>query len=151
MSNQPPYQNVPLGAPQSGAGYPSYPDPSPQGYAQPGPGYGAPAGYVQPPYPAPGFAAPDPRKGQAIAGFVLGLLSLLLWIIPGIGGYLDLVCAIVGIVLSSLGMKSRTSRGLAIAGLVLSIISLAIAAIVIILAIIAINAITHATVNPYYP
>src|SRR5262249_54386374 len=125
------------GNPGPGYGQPGYPG---AGYAQPGnfgPGYGQPgypgAGYGQPVFAAaPVYAQPDPRKGHAITGFVLGLLSLLLWIIPFVGGFLDILLGILGLVFSVLGLKSTTARGLGVAGLVLSIIGLAIAAITVI-------------------
>lgn len=66
---------------------------------------------------------PDPT-GKATAGFVLGILGLLFWLIPLFG----LPVTIVGIVLSAQGLKS-TRRPLAIAGLTLSIIGLALTCI----------------------
>lgn len=55
------------------------------------------------------------KKGLAIAGLVLGIVNLCSWFIPLCGGPL----AIVGIVLSVLGLKS-SQRTLAIVGIVLS-------------------------------
>ncbi len=63
------------------------------------------------------------KDGFAIAGFVLGLVAF----IP----YLQFV-AVPGIVFSALGMRSK-KRGLAIAGLVLSIVALALTFLLIIL------------------
>jgi len=68
------------------------------------------------PYPPPNPPAIDPT-GKATAGFVLGLIGMLAWIIPLFG----LPITVVGLVLSIKGMAS-SKRGLAIAGLVLSII-----------------------------
>jgi hypothetical protein len=68
--------------------------------------------------------------GFSIAGFVIGFLALILCWIPFFG----LIIAILGIIFSSLGMK-KNLRGLAIAGLVISIIAV-IPAIIITLAVI---------------
>lgn len=66
-------------------------------------------------------------NGVGIAGFVLGLLSL--WL-----GMYFCVVPVIGLVLSSVGVGLRnrytSSNGLAIAGLVLSIVSLVIWALV---------------------
>ena len=96
----------------------------PAGYAQPGPGYVPPAGYAQQFYPGVGYVPPipDPAKGMAIAGFVLGIISVCLSCVP-IGGS---VFAALGITFSALGQKSVTSHGLAVAGLVISIIAMVI-------------------------
>jgi len=92
---------------------------------------------VPPPYGQPGYAYPvyngammappmaEPGKGLAIAGFVLGIVSLVadltfvLW-------FVGIVAAIVGIVLSALGRRSFSYKHLAMWGLVLSIIALAL-------------------------
>lgn len=76
------------------------------------------------PYRTPQFTAPSSRSGGsglAIAGFILGLLSLLAWCIPLFG----LPITVVGLVLSIKGRKSEYS-GLAIAGIVLNAIGLAL-------------------------
>jgi hypothetical protein len=164
VSSQPPY-DMPSGTPPPPSGYTYYPEQqSAPGYGQPGaggyappsgyaqqpgyaqPGYAPPSGYAQQPgYAQPGYAAqPDPRRGQAITGFILGLISLILWVIPGIGGFLDILLGILGLIFSVLGLKSTTSRGLAVAGLVLSIIGLAITAIVVIIFLAALSALSHA-------
>jgi hypothetical protein len=64
--------------------------------------------------------APD-KKGQATAGLVLGIVGVVLSIIPLFG----LPCGIVGLVMSILGLKSSKKK-LAIAGLVLCVITLII-------------------------
>ena len=74
-----------------------------------------------------GPAVPD-RKGMAVASLVLGILSVELFCL----WYLSLPCAVVGLILGILSLKS-SGRGMAIAGLVLSIIALAIAVVTIIL------------------
>ncbi len=59
------------------------------------------------------------KKSSAIAGFVLGIVSLFASFIPLFG----LPCSIVGIVMGSKGMKS-SKKTLATIGLVLSIIGI---------------------------
>jgi hypothetical protein len=61
-----------------------------------------------------GAAPSGNRKGFAIAGLVIGIINLCTWILPICGGPV----AVVGIILSALGLKS--SKGLAIAGIILS-------------------------------
>ena len=148
MNDQPPYQNwssEPGASQPSGPTYPSYPDSNSQGYGQPGAGYAPPPGYGQPipGYGQPGFGypqqmypgvmyvqpRPDPGKGMAIAGFVLGIISICLLCLTTAGAVANLVVATLGIIFSALGRKSTTSRGLAIAGLVLSIIEAVASAI----------------------
>ena len=67
---------------------------------------------------------------MGIAGLILGILAAIGGWIPGIN-YIAWLIAIIGIIVSSIGMKnakaSGESAGLAIAGLVLSIIGLVIA------------------------
>ena len=65
---------------------------------------------------------PDPAKGMAIAGFVLGIISVCLSCVPIVGS----VVAALGIIFSALGQKTVTIRGLAIAGLIISIIAMAL-------------------------
>lgn len=57
---------------------------------------------------------------NAVRGFVLGIISIIAWIIP-LFGYPITIC---GIVFSAKGLNIKTNKGLAIAGLVLSIIFL---------------------------
>jgi len=67
----------------------------------------------------------ESRKGLSIAGFVLGILSLL---VPFFG----IILGIVGIVLSAIAIKHKQGiKGLAVAGLVLSIISLGLTVLLI--------------------
>lgn len=77
---------------------------------------------------APGMAYPMPyaysgvvqdQSGKATASLVLGCVGLLAWILPIIG----LPVTIIGVVMGSKGLKS-SSRGMAIAGIVLSSIGL---------------------------
>ena len=108
--------------------------PAPQGYQPPAPQpYGAP---VAQPY---GYApVPQaPSNGIGIAGFVCGLVGLVLCWVPWLG----LLLALVGIALSAVGIsqgkKKGASIGLAIAGLVCGIIAL-IPAIIILVALLSV-------------
>jgi hypothetical protein len=70
------------------------------------------------PYGAP--AMPDQRGGVAIAGFVLGLVSVLAWLLPICG----FPVTIAGVICSSMGLRSTQRRTLAAIGLALSILAL---------------------------
>ena len=67
----------------------------------------------------------DKGNTPAMIGFVLGLVSIIAWFIPLIG-FPVTVC---GIIFSSVGMKSQTNKGKAVAGLTLSIIFLVVTSI----------------------
>lgn len=99
---------LPASGPAMAGGYP----PPPPGGA---PGYppGPPAGYYPPPYGVPMQMAPT-TSGMAIAGFVCAFLCSLLGLIFSIIGYNE--------VKNSNGMK--TGGGLALAGIIISIISM---------------------------
>lgn len=74
----------------------------------------------QPPMPS------QPSKGMSIAALVLGILSIILFWVP-YANYVILVLSILGVVFGAKGMKDNATgsgHGLAIAGLVLSIIGL---------------------------
>lgn len=118
----------------------------PSTYAQQGSWSVQPPGYAQPAYPGTPYARPDPRKGQAVMGFIVGLVGFILLFLSWIPvlGFINLVLLILGIIFSTLGMKSTTSRGLAIAGLVLSIIGLVIVGIILIVVVYVIPAFTAA-------
>lgn len=84
----------------------------------------------QNPYNPNLYAMPTAQSSQgdglAIAGLVLGIISIVLCWIP----LFDLVIGIVGLILSLLGRRSLSRRGLAIAGLVCSIIGLILSLII---------------------
>lgn len=61
---------------------------------------------------------------KATAGFILGLCSMLAWLIPLIGWPVT----ILGIIFSSLGINSD-NKGIAMAGLILSIVFLLVTTI----------------------
>ena len=92
----------------------------PYGYAQQPPIQNQQYPYNQPPmYPQP--RTPVPGKGLGIAAMVLGICSFFILGIP---------CAITGLVLAILAMKKANevgrTNGFAVAGLVCSIVALAI-------------------------
>jgi hypothetical protein len=108
-----------------------YPPPPPQYAPQPPPAYypPPPPGWPQPQwgYPPPRPAVPD--NGQAVAGFVLSVVSgALLFFSFGMSSIVSLVCAILGIVYSRRGRrrvdegKTPKHRSLAQAGFVIGII-----------------------------
>lgn len=91
------------------------------------------AGYPAAGYPGAGAAAQSfvnvqvggvDRNGLGTAGFVVGLVAAIFSIIPIIG-LIAWVLAPVGAILSGVGM-TREPKGLAISGLVLSLIALII-------------------------
>jgi hypothetical protein len=61
-------------------------------------------------------------KGMSIAGMVLGILSILTCWLP----YVGLALGTVGLVLSALAFKKEDAKGMAIAGLVTSIVGIAL-------------------------
>jgi hypothetical protein len=90
--------------------------------------YGAP-GYGAPGYGAPGYGA-APRNGMGIAALVLGGLALVFsWTI--LGGFIFGVLGIVFAVIHNARVRQQraTGRGMGVAALVLSIIGIAISAI----------------------
>ncbi len=112
----------------AGTGYPhqganmagNYP---PGGMVQPGnypqgmqPGGGTPQGY----YPQGEPNKPSGGKGFGIASMVLGIVALSL---SCCFYYVSIPCAVIGVVLGVIGLK-RAGRGMAIAGLVCSVVSL---------------------------
>ena len=82
----------------------------------------------------------SPSKGLTIAGLVLGIVAIIFAFIPGVN-WLGWICGVVGIVLSAVAIsqskKAGEKNGMAVAGLVLSIISIAIGIIVFMVACIA--------------
>ena len=137
-----PQQQQPQAPPQQTYGYPpgppvggGHPPPPGQPYYQPPP----PPGYGYPPpgqgYPPPwGYAQPQPPdNGQAVAGFVLSIVSLgLLFISVGLSSIVSIGCAIGGIVCGRNGKQKVDSgqtpkhRGLAQAGYIIGWVSLAL-------------------------
>jgi len=79
-------------------------------------------------------------KGLTIAGLVLGLVAIICIFIPGVS-FLGWICGVVGIILSAIAIaqskKAGEKNGMAVAGLVLSIISIALGFIVLMVACVA--------------
>ena len=60
----------------------------------------------------------DPGSGFAIAGLVLGIMSIILfWTMP-----LAMIMAVIGIIFSVIALSKKQSRGLSIAGIITSIV-----------------------------
>ncbi|HZC69385.1 MAG TPA: DUF4190 domain-containing protein [Jatrophihabitans sp.] len=128
----PPYGNQPYGPGPYGG------QPSPYQYPymqQPGP-YGAP-----PPPPYHGYTQPrSGSNGKAIAGLILGIASIVLCVLS----FFDGVLVVLGLIFSLIGMNEtkRTGgagRGLAVAGLICSIIGAVLATVFSVLVIHASN------------
>ncbi len=109
--------------------YPQYPPPPP-------PGGGYPGGYPPPPpQPYSGYAPPPagPRNGLGIASLVVAIIAL----ISVVGG---VVLGIAAVILGFLGWQrakrgEATNGGVAIAGIVLGILSIIEAIVVIVLSV----------------
>ncbi len=128
MSESP--ESIP--APPS-AGYQAGP-----GYPQPNAGF-APYGY---PYPMMPMAAQLP-KGLAITGMVLGIVGVCtsLFYIGGVVGIVGLVFSIIAIRKANRGVAD--GKGMAIAGLVTSIVAIIVNAIEIVLIVWFFNTVTN--------
>ena len=70
------------------------------------------------------------KNTNAVAGLVLGILSLVLNFVPYLG-ITTLPVGIVGLILSVKGRKIEYKKGMATAGMVLSIIGLALWALLL--------------------
>ncbi|HEY3991439.1 MAG TPA: DUF4190 domain-containing protein [Ktedonobacteraceae bacterium] len=123
MSSYPPYNNDNPYTSSTQSSQPSgyYPSEQQSQYAEQQSQYSYPP---QPVYQAPGYvpqymavpivpmAVDDPGSGAALTGMILGIIGLFFPIV-GIGG----------LIFSIIGMKSVTRKGMAVAGLITSIIS----------------------------
>ncbi|MFI0416847.1 DUF4190 domain-containing protein [Spongiactinospora sp. 9N601] len=133
--NQPPYgqgQQPDPGYGQPGGYGQGYGPPGGQGagqgygQGQPPPGYGDPGGYGQQPgygYGPPGGGYPPPRSnnGMAIAAMIVGIVGLLSC------GLLSIIGVVLGHVsLKQIERTGEEGRGMAIAGLVMSYIGVAV-------------------------
>jgi hypothetical protein len=114
------------GYPQQGYPQQGYPQ---QGYQQ---GYPQQGGYGQPPV--------APRNGAGIAALVLGILSILLSWLLGLG----LLPGVIGLVLGIVGLRRvrrgrATNRGTALAGLITSILGVLLSLVVVVVLAVAWN------------
>ncbi|MFJ8669974.1 DUF4190 domain-containing protein [Streptomyces sp. NPDC093600] len=100
----------------AGYGYPGYP-------AYGAPGYGA-GGYGQ-----PGWQQP-PSNGMGTAAMVLGIVAVFGFCLYGFGIVLGILALIFGIIgVKKAGRGEATNRGMAIAGIVLGAIGIAVGAV----------------------
>lgn len=68
---------------------------------------------------------------MGVASLVLGIIAVLITIFAQPFGYIGIILGVIGIVLAAIGMKKNPDKkGIAVAGLVLSIIATAICAII---------------------
>jgi Domain of unknown function (DUF4190) len=115
--------------------YPGSPSPAPTGLPAPAyPGYGYPT-YQYGGYGAPmvgGYPPPPQTNGLAIGSMVVSISALVLSWCYGIGGLIGLVGAILGHVsLRQIRTRGEGGRGMAIAGVVMGWIALAVALVVV--------------------
>ena len=105
---------------------------------------------TQMPPQGPAGVVPNPGKGLSIAGMILGIVGLALFCL----WYLAIPCAIVGLILSILGKKkskaANAPTGMATAGIILSIIALALDLVFAIIAIIALTAVSQMAKDPNF-
>lgn len=80
----------------------------------------------------------------AIAGLILGIVSV---VFAFIYVWIGLIAGIVGIILSVNGRKSAEKRGLATAGLVLSIVGTSLSGIFVVCALCVVGTISSAIAN----
>lgn len=137
----------------------------PPSAATPGPGYAQNAGYTQSPgytqnpgyppnasytpyqsygYPYPMMPMPhELPKGMAITGMVLGIVGLAtsIFYVGGVIGVIGLVFSIIAV--RAAGRREAGGRGMAIAGLVTSIIAIIVNAIEIILIVWFVHTVTN--------
>jgi len=86
-----------------------------------------PAPVYAPGQAIPSYAIDEPvknRKGPALAGMILGIVSIVLCCFS----WVDIIIAIVAIVLSAVGIKS-TRKKMAITGIILGVVGIIAAAI----------------------
>ena len=119
-----PFSNPP-GTPYGPPGTPYGPPPS--GYGPPPPyGYGAP-----PPPPYHAYPQPSPGNGKAVAALVLGILSIVLCLLSVLDGFLIIPGLVFSLIsLSETKNGQRPGRGLAIAGLVCTIVGALLATLI---------------------
>nr|WP_157554217.1 hypothetical protein [Herbidospora sakaeratensis] len=105
---QPPSQ-APYGTPPAGSPY-------------------QPTSYPQAPYPSAPYADKPPAKGGlGTAALVLGILAIVLLLVCGLG----LLAAVAGVIVGVIAIAKRSNKGRAVVGLILSILTLVIGAIII--------------------
>ncbi|HZI98590.1 MAG TPA: DUF4190 domain-containing protein [Actinomycetales bacterium] len=127
---------------------PSDPNPQDRPAHEPTPGYGQPAapGYNEPGY-GPGAAAP--KNGLGTAALVLGIIGLLLAFIPVIGilgGLLGIVGVILGVIArGKVKRGDATNGGVALVGIILSVLAILITIAYVVLAALFFNQVEDCT------
>ncbi|MGW4644242.1 DUF4190 domain-containing protein [Sphaerisporangium sp. NPDC004334] len=125
---QPPYGGEPGGAypggPPTGGG-PPYGGQPPYGGPPPGTPPGGTPPYGTPPYQGPYGERPPGGGGLGTAALVLGIISLFLLLICGLG----VLTAIAGLIVGIVAVAKNRNRGRAIAGIVLSALAIVLAII----------------------
>ncbi|WP_081687225.1 DUF4190 domain-containing protein [Glycomyces tenuis] len=126
-----PYGNQPGSQPPSPQGGGYSPQPQQPGYPpQPQPGYQAQQPAYGPPQMPPAYGAPmmqQPKNGLGVAGMVTGIIGIVLfWC-----GIVGIVLAILAVVFGGVGIAranrgEATNKGMATAGVVLGVITLAL-------------------------
>ena len=92
-------------------------------------------GYVQDPYNNNGGFEPQGSKGMSIASMVLGICAVVFGCC--ITAYVGLPCGVAGLILGILARKKDLpGKGMAIAGIVCSIVALAVSVLGIIIVIV---------------
>lgn len=93
---------------------------------------------AQPVYTAPVYAAPVPAAPVSVPGKGLGIASMVLGIVALVffcTSWFAIACALVGCILGAIGLKKAkdagVKNGMAVAGLVCSVIALALDIIII--------------------
>lgn len=130
--NQQPYQ-----PPQGNGAYQQIPPASAPSYY---PDYQQ-TSYNQPTYSAEPYPPQSSTPGLSIAGMICGILSLLTCCFY----YIGLPLAVLGLIFSIIGMKRNANgKGMAVAGIVTSAITLAIIVIMLIIVLVAANS------SPYF-
>ncbi len=101
---------------------PGFGPPSP-GFGAPPPGYGPPPGFGPPPgYPAPGYGAYGPPTEKTNAMAIGSLVASVVGVCCGIGSIVGIVLGIVA--MNQIKQSGEKGHGLAIAGIVVGVLSL---------------------------
>jgi hypothetical protein len=124
----PPGYGPPSGSSQGGYSPPSYSS-EPSGYPPPPPPqYGTtPGSGYPPPYGQPGYAGGYPQQSQTNTLALWSLVASLIGILCSIGSFVGIALGIVA--LNQIKETRQGGRGLAVAGIVVGVVSLVISAI----------------------
>ena len=93
----------------------------------------------------------QPKQGLAIAGMVLGIVGLAFSLLSmGTLGIVGIICALVGVILSGVARAAGNTGGIAMAGLVTSIICLGLSIVVFIACAICVGSLGTVSTTSYY-